>query len=227
MTFFFLTGCLKSKEDLGPNCILRDGYVFGSPALGDNDFAAEFSSYSNKPLDQQSTLWRVIDDTDIFTKFHGFEDLTIRRALNRYSLFNYIHVGEGIRFFQDGRRPVSLHKIFSSGKEPIIVERFGPSGLDTDDDDDFDDEKETTMDSVRSIGRKVRDIFENNPLERKEGNPLDFVESLLPTFFRNHLPARYFEVLEKSRKYFDDEKKITFNNNPTISLDPKIDLSKL
>ncbi|RHZ86973.1 hypothetical protein Glove_41g108 [Diversispora epigaea] len=120
----FFARCLKSPKDLGPNCILKDGYVFGSPALGDKEFAAEFASYSNSPFDQQSILWRVIDDTDIITRIHGFEDSSILRVINKRSILNYVHVGEGIRFFQDGKRPESSKKIFSSGKEPVIIERF-------------------------------------------------------------------------------------------------------
>ncbi|CAG8438417.1 1589_t:CDS:2 [Diversispora eburnea] len=206
----FFARCLKSPEDLGPNCILRDGYVFGSPALGDNDFAAEFASHSNSPFNQQSILWRVIDDTDIITRMHGFEDSSIRRVINKRSLLNFVHVGEGIRFFQDGKRPESSKKIFSSGKEPVIIERF--------DIEEGEEEKilNKEIEMMRSVASKIdhaKNIFLDKPFEHMEGSPLIYIEKLLPVFFRNHLPARYFEAMQKARKYFDGQNEIRIKEN--------------
>src|SRR5204863_3467072 len=114
----------KSPDDLGPNCVLRDGYMFGSPSVGDADFAAEFASYTNRPYDRLSTLWRIIDDVDIITKLPpGWDDPSVRRLVDKSSILNYAHVGEGIRFFQNGKKPVSTRNLFSSGKEPVIIDR--------------------------------------------------------------------------------------------------------
>ncbi|GBC06695.1 hypothetical protein RclHR1_00070062 [Rhizophagus clarus] len=194
----FYTRLIKSPGDLGPNCILRDGYMFGSPSVGDADFAAEFASYSNTPYDRQSTLWRIIDDTDIITKLPpGWADPSVRRVIDKNSVLNYAHVGEGIRFFQDGRRPISTRNLFSSAKEPVILEHsnnnsfnfFGWPRSHTHDDDD-----NTSSHSSKNVFQEYK---------HKEGSPLAIVEKLLPNFFKNHLPARYFAVMQKSRKYFD------------------------
>uniref|UniRef100_A0A1D1ZB98 Phospholipase A1-II 1 n=1 Tax=Anthurium amnicola TaxID=1678845 RepID=A0A1D1ZB98_9ARAE len=213
----FYSRLIKSPGDLGPNCILRDGYMFGSPSVGDADFAAEFASYSNSPYDRQGTLWRIIDDSDIITKLPpGWDDPSVRRVIDKSSVLNYAHIGEGIRFFQDGSRPASTRNLFSSGKEPIIVERdnekyslFGWRKLktrDNDTDDDSDNEKET---SHLSKGDKFKEY------KHKPGSPLRLVEKLLPTPFRNHLPARYFSVMQRSRKYFDGTTTTTVDDEDT------------
>ena len=41
---------------------------------------------------------------------------------------NYVHVGEGIRFFQNGARPAVTSNFFSSVKELIIIQR-GPDNI--------------------------------------------------------------------------------------------------
>ncbi|CAB4376188.1 unnamed protein product [Rhizophagus irregularis] len=206
----FYTRLIKSPGDLGPNCILRDGYMFGSPSIGDADFAAEFASYTNSPYDRHNTLWRIIDDTDIITKLPpGWSDPSVRRVINKSSILNYAHVGEGIRFFQDGSRPSSTKNLFSSGKEPIIIERasdnlsfigwtrsnvnelFGWAKLNMNDDGEDNVEK----------SHSSKNVFQE--YKHKEGSPLAIIEKLMPTFFKNHLPARYFSVMQRSRKYFD------------------------
>lgn len=190
----FLTGCLKSKEDLGPNCILRDGYVFGSPSVGDNDFASEFANYLNSPFNRQSTLWRVIDDSDIISKLHGFKDLAIRQVLDRYNLLNYVHVGEEIQFFQDGRRPKSSQRVFSLDKELTLFERLG--SVDGDNDHDHD------------LGDKSHEMVTNEKVE----NFVERVERFIPSLIKNHFPPRYFEAMQKAKKYFDKEKNDTLTN---------------
>jgi hypothetical protein len=205
----FYTRLIKSPGDLGPNCILRDGYMFGSPSIGDADFAAEFASHSNSPYDRQSTLWRIIDDVDIITKLPpGWADPSVRRVIDKSSILNYAHVGEGIRFYQDGRRPACTRNLFSSGKEPIIIERSNDSwnffgwtksivrGEKKDDDDGIS-------------SHSSKEVFKE--YKHKEGSPLAIVEKLLPTFFKNHLPARYFAAMQKSRKYFDNLHSVTVN----------------
>lgn len=190
----FYARLLKSTNDLGPNCILRDGYMFGSPSVGDADFAAEFASYANTPYDRQSTLWRIIDDKDIITRMPpGWNDPTIRRLVNRNSILNYAHVGEGIQFFQNGAKPTPTKNLFSSGKTPVIID------LASENKNNFGHEK----------GKKYtlrKDVFhDREEYKQLTGSPLIFIEKLLPTFFRDHLPARYFSVLQKARKYFDDD----------------------
>jgi hypothetical protein len=52
---------LKCPEDIAPHCQVRDAYVIGLPAVGDNDFASIFASYSNAPVSRTSQLWRIIN----------------------------------------------------------------------------------------------------------------------------------------------------------------------
>ncbi|CAI2185056.1 18019_t:CDS:2 [Funneliformis geosporum] len=198
----FYARLLKSTNDLGPNCILRDGYMFGSPSVGDADFAAEFASYANTPYDRQSTLWRIIDDKDIITKIPpGWNDPTIRRLVNRNSILNYAHIGEGIRFFQSGAEPAPTKNLFSSGKTPVIID-LGP---------------ENNNNFGKGEGKKYmlrKDVFHGREkFEQLTGSPLVMIENLLPTFFRDHLPARYFSVLQKARRYFDDDIVVEEDNN--------------
>lgn len=68
---------LKSPEDLGDRLTLRDAYIIGTPAVGDSDFASTFASYSNLPVTRSSTLWRIINKSDIFCRLPpGYDSRT-------------------------------------------------------------------------------------------------------------------------------------------------------
>ncbi|CAG8616323.1 13615_t:CDS:2, partial [Ambispora gerdemannii] len=209
LSTLFYARLLNSPADLGPNCILRDGYMYGTPAIGDADFAAEFSALSNTPFDRQNTLWRIIDDTDIITKLPpGFDDLTFRRFINKLSVLNYAHVGEGIRFFQDGRPPVSTCNLFENSRTAVFVQRK-PEGylsklfrLNRTNHADDDATREYHR-RRRANGEKwysKKDVFSQKPkYEHEIGSPLIWIENILPTFFSNHLPIRYFEAMQRAR----------------------------
>jgi len=84
----------------------RDAYVFGTPCIGDETFAAKFASFCNIPSNRFNTLWRVVDDKDIVCRIPlGFDDPQILQYVDKNYIFNYAHIGEVIRLFQDGRRP--------------------------------------------------------------------------------------------------------------------------
>ncbi|CAG8627276.1 10767_t:CDS:2 [Paraglomus brasilianum] len=218
----FYSRLLLSPKDLGPNAILRDAYLIGTPAVGDSDFAAQFAAHSSRPYDRHNTLWRIIDDIDIITKLPpGFNNPYISQHISKNNILNYAHVGEGIRFFQDGRLPQATRNVFTSGNEAVIVEKaksngFALKGLFTFNSlwngikeplngisgDDADDD-----DHVKRRLRNLRDIADGKPFVHKPESPLCLVEKVLPTFFRNHLPARYFQAMQRARVYFDEDAK--------------------
>ncbi|CAG8587688.1 632_t:CDS:2 [Paraglomus occultum] len=215
----FYSRLLLSPEDLGPNAILRDAYLFGTPAVGDSDFAAQFAAHSSRPHDRHNTLWRIIDDIDIITKLPpGFNNPYVSRYISKNNILNYAHVGEGIRFFQDGRLPEATKNLFSSGNEAVIVEKNSNFALkdlftfnslwngfkvqNNDNADEADDE-----DHVKMRLRNVRNATKGMPFVHKKGSPLIWIEKLLPVFFRNHLPARYFQVMQRARVYFEEDTK--------------------
>ncbi|KAG9288953.1 hypothetical protein G9A89_019575 [Geosiphon pyriformis] len=212
----FYSRLLQSPSDLDENCILRDGYLFGTPAIGDADFAAHFAAAANDPFDRPNMLWRVINDTDIITKLPpGYEDPSIRRFINKMNLLNYAHVGEGMRFFRDGRKPVSTWDSFDNAIEPVVVQRkrrnyslysmFGWNSLDSEGKvADSETESKFCRNGKPWFSRK--DVFRTEPnYKHPVGSPLIWIERVLPTFFRNHLPIRYFEAMQRARIYFDNE----------------------
>ncbi|KAG2215224.1 hypothetical protein INT46_006627 [Mucor plumbeus] len=68
---------LKSPSDLGRQLVLRDAYVIGTPAVGDSDFASTFASHSNQPVTRVSTLFRIINKSDIFSRLPpGYDSKT-------------------------------------------------------------------------------------------------------------------------------------------------------
>lgn len=68
---------LKSPSDLGRRLVLRDAYVIGTPAVGDSDFASTFASHSNQPVTRASTLFRIINKSDIFSRLPpGYDSKT-------------------------------------------------------------------------------------------------------------------------------------------------------
>ncbi len=184
--------------------------MFGSPYVGDADFASEFSSYSNTPYDRQSTLWRIIDDTDIITKIPpGWSDPSFRRYVKKSSIMNYVHIGEGIRFHHNGTEP-TITNICPSGKGPIIIQRG--------------------LDSVNILGNDVnetksrlkKDVFHGKE-EFKHMTPLAWIEKIIPTFFRNHFPCRYFSVMQKARIYFDNDMIIVEGDSECVQNSTNID----
>jgi hypothetical protein len=59
---------LKCPQDLSRRLVLRDAYIIGTPAVGDSDFASTFSSHTNQPVTRSSTMFRIINKSDIFCR---------------------------------------------------------------------------------------------------------------------------------------------------------------
>ncbi|CAG8534540.1 6728_t:CDS:2 [Acaulospora morrowiae] len=202
----FFSRCLKSPEDLGPNCILRDGYLYGCPAVGNSSFASLFSSYSNQPFDRSSTLWRVVNDTDIVAHLSGFEDITMSQVLANHSILDYTHVGEEIRFFRSGARPRCTKDVLPPINEHVLVKnnefgffKFGKAVV----------ENLFYGNPLKKLG----ELFYSEPFTQPSKyvtslwqgashNPLKYVEMMLPIFYRNHIPAEYFRAMQNARRYF-------------------------
>uniref|UniRef100_A0A1D1YQ16 Phospholipase A1-IIgamma n=1 Tax=Anthurium amnicola TaxID=1678845 RepID=A0A1D1YQ16_9ARAE len=102
----FYSRLMCSPADLPDGCILRDAYVYGTPCIGNSQYAVEFASNCNTPSSRFNTLWRVICDQDMVCRVPiGFDDPDLLRFAGENYLFDYTHVGEAVRFFQDGRKP--------------------------------------------------------------------------------------------------------------------------
>lgn len=117
----------KCPEDLGKQVILRDAYCFGTPATGDTDFAAGYSSSVSIPYDNPKTLWRIINDHDLICRvpfsLQTFRDGGVgklklpSKVFKNDTLLAYTPIGVGIRVFADGRRPTG----FSPTADPLRV----------------------------------------------------------------------------------------------------------
>ncbi|GBC06287.1 hypothetical protein RclHR1_06740003 [Rhizophagus clarus] len=200
---------LKSSQSLGTHCLLRDGTAFASPSIGDSDFSAEFSSINNKhsdslseissinnkPFDEYKTLWRIVCDNDIVPRVPiGHHHPKLQRYAKKVHIMNYFHVGNEVRFYQDGSTPSSMNNIFTDDKELIFIEK----GLSWKDwrslfglYDPFDytkHDKKATFDSKLDDKLYSYEKFLIGPLSP----------------FRNHMSHRYFAALEKSREFFDN-----------------------
>lgn len=92
---------LASESDLGPDLKLKDCYVFGTPRLGDGDFASAFEHNLATPLDRANILWRVRDHVDLVCSVPpGVTDAeSLRGTVSSSSLLNYAHLGPEIRVF--------------------------------------------------------------------------------------------------------------------------------
>ncbi|KAF7722573.1 hypothetical protein EC973_002963 [Apophysomyces ossiformis] len=103
----FFARLLKCPEDL-ENCQLRDCYTFGSPAVGDSEFASIFSSYTLAPLSRSSTLWRVVNNKDVVCKIPLAKNKkTAGFYMKKTNFFNYFHVGHAVVLDADSsERPI-------------------------------------------------------------------------------------------------------------------------
>ncbi|RHZ83102.1 hypothetical protein Glove_99g384 [Diversispora epigaea] len=101
----FYARLIKIQSSL-KKIVVRDAIVFGSPALGDFDFATSFHGILNLELNEHRTLWRIIDDNDIVARLpprHLFR--RSRQYVTKEDVMNYYTIGNEMQFFQDGRKP--------------------------------------------------------------------------------------------------------------------------
>jgi hypothetical protein len=103
---------------------------------------------------------------------------------------NYYHVGDEVRFYQDGSQPASMRDIFNENEELMFIEH----GLEW------------------SGWRSIFGFFDpldykkrgkKSPYNVKYDTKLYRSESYMLPLFRNHMTHRYFVAMEKSRKFFE------------------------
>ncbi|KAG0747606.1 hypothetical protein G6F57_002919 [Rhizopus arrhizus] len=196
---------LKCPGDIEPYCTLRDCYMFGTPAVGDSDFASEFASYSNLPLNRTSTLWRVINKSDLICHLPpGYNSPTIGHYAPRTDFFNYSHVGHAVQITHPILNPkplkaypshyeTNLNVILSSGRwtkpwsHTAAKQELKHST-------DKKSKYAKTSDTYYSAWTKYG-------VDQLGLDPISFIESLYPFFMRDHLPIHYFNGLERAREH--------------------------
>ncbi|RIB07146.1 Alpha/Beta hydrolase protein [Gigaspora rosea] len=182
----FYAWLMKTPTMLNENCILRDAFTFASPPCGDNDFATEFSSLINNSENNGKYLWRIITNDDLIPQTPPtFDNQNIQRFTKRVEILNNSHIGNEVRFFHDGRKPISKQQNLFENNNLLLLDQ----GL------KFNELKTTLLENGDSS--KLQKLI-TRPLRK-----LDLIEKSIPNCFLNHKSYRYFEVLEKSRRYFD------------------------
>ncbi|CAG8555388.1 10006_t:CDS:2 [Diversispora eburnea] len=112
MATMFYARCINSPNDLGEHCVLRDAYTFGSPSVENSEFAKTYMSALDKGDEVSNTLWRIVNDDDIMCKLPiGFYH---SGSIGKYNSLDNIHIGEAIRFYQNGSKPTLI-------KNPLIT----------------------------------------------------------------------------------------------------------
>ncbi|KAI8337028.1 Alpha/Beta hydrolase protein [Chlamydoabsidia padenii] len=122
---------LKCPEDLKDQLELRDAYVIGTPAVGDDSFASMFASHCNTPVHRRSTLWRVVNKQDLICRLPvGYDNRIFGRFVSKWDFFNYAHVGHEILIPKNSARPLRTKsssyqspghiRIVATGDKPII-----------------------------------------------------------------------------------------------------------
>ncbi|CAG8640487.1 10004_t:CDS:2, partial [Scutellospora calospora] len=169
----FYSWLMKSPTNLDENCILRDAFTFASPACVDNEFATQFSLLSNDPLNYGKNLWRIITDNDIIPRIPPtFDNQLLRRFTRRINVLNNSHIGNEVRFFHDGRKPISKQQHLFRNNELL------KHGLKL-------NEFNTIM--------EISDSLNLQNLISRPQRRLEFVEKSIPDCFLNHKSYRYFE----------------------------------
>ncbi|SCV69560.1 BQ2448_2580 [Microbotryum intermedium] len=91
----FYTRLLRVPADLGPKIALKDCYLYGTPRLGDAQFAAKFEESTTTPINRPNIMWRVKNNRDIVTRIPpGFARPEAAGMLGTSaSVLNYAHTG--------------------------------------------------------------------------------------------------------------------------------------
>ncbi|KAI8066287.1 Alpha/Beta hydrolase protein [Gilbertella persicaria] len=196
---------LKCPQDLSDRLVLRDCYIIGTPAVGDSDFASNFSSHTNLPVTRSSTLWRIINKSDIFSRLPpGYDSKTCGHFISENDFFNYSHIGHTIHITREWHtKPL---KSYPSSYQPpmqvnIVMRHQQP---------------------VRNHKKLLARQYENLPLPNlpkwatliknswvqrylPHGNPIYFIEKMYPFFLMDHMPSQYFHGLQRARLYYEKE----------------------
>ncbi|KAI9028974.1 hypothetical protein CLU79DRAFT_884852 [Phycomyces nitens] len=204
---------LKAPEDLPSTlCTLRDCYVIGSPAVGDNEFASSFASFSNSSATRNSTLWRIINQNDIVCRLPpGYNSQTIGNFSSRSDFFNYCHVGIGIRLKpKDKNNPISMCPSSYQPAMKATVRTQGYSSKIKPKDPVVDYPGIDTIDDLppwvasilnqRHIKAKI-----DNWLSNHNRNLLQAIEYLYPQFLQDHIPHNYQKSLETAKRFYQEQ----------------------
>ncbi|GAA6052174.1 hypothetical protein JCM3770_001255 [Rhodotorula araucariae] len=174
---------LRSESDVGPDLDLRDCYVYGTPRLGDGDFASAFEQTLVTPLDRKNILWRVRNNLDIVTVVPpGLADNeSMRSAMASGSVLNYAWLGAAVRL-RPARMP--FHPPYYG------LERVGAfhEAVDVQVVDDQTESVETQAQVAQAAETLKGQYFKFNPLAT--------LISLLPSPLYNHFPASYLNHLD-------------------------------
>ncbi|KAI9277390.1 Alpha/Beta hydrolase protein [Sporodiniella umbellata] len=196
---------LKCPEDIEPYCTLRDCYVIGTPAVGDSEFASYFASYSNMPLSRTSTLWRVINQSDIICRVPpGYNSSTVGHYAPTTDFFNYSHVGHAIQITHPilSSKPIKAYpSSYESNLEVVLSSgnwksnwSHGMAQKEYKHANKQENKYARTEDASYSAWTKAT-------LNRFGMDPISFIESFYPFFIRDHIPIHYFNGLERARQY--------------------------
>ncbi|KAF7721244.1 hypothetical protein EC973_005007 [Apophysomyces ossiformis] len=176
---------LKCPQDL-ESCDLRDCYTFGSPAVGDSEFASTFSSYGLSPLGRSSTLWRVINNKDVVSKVPlAKTNRAIGQYISKTDLFNYFHVGHAIKLGHSEEEPIQEQP---SVYRPTTDVRFECGAWEP-----------PTVSSAQSDDMSFKD---------EQNFVLSVLERLYPSFYRlmpasfmDHSCEGYLRKLQRAQRY--------------------------
>ncbi|GAA5968429.1 hypothetical protein JCM11641_007633 [Rhodosporidiobolus odoratus] len=189
---------LRSPQDLGPDLELRDCYSFGTPRLGDGDFATAFEQTLVTPLDRPNILWRVANSSDIVTKVPpGFADQeSARTTLPSLSVLNYAYLGACVRLFPSffpHKAPyyrVEQLGAFHEATHVEVVDVAPPSNGERNGGD--------------WAGWRKRSARWRSVDESQGANPLRWIMSLLlPQPLYAHFPADYLQHLNNLETTFE------------------------
>ncbi|CAG8510910.1 1022_t:CDS:2 [Acaulospora morrowiae] len=182
-----------SPDSVGENVNLRGTYLFACPYVGDNDFAAHYKFLENQPKNATKNLWRIINDSDVVPRLApGFHSSTLSHYLTKIDLFNFIGIGDEVKFFQDGGEPTSKRNLYIPKPETLIFpnQNFNfPRMI-------------SFLGLTETNDRTFLENFKNFFKFRKDEGILP-VDRFIPLPFLNHFTYRHFVVMEKARKYWD------------------------
>ncbi|KAI8881910.1 alpha/beta-hydrolase [Backusella circina FSU 941] len=191
---------LKCPEDLQGRLVLRDAYVIGTPAIGDSDFASTFSSFTNMPVTRHSTLWRIINQSDIFCRLPpGYDSKTCGHYLSESDFFNYSHIGHAIQITHNWEtQPL---KSYPSSYQPPLQVNITTSG--SNHKGKAPAPLKLDQEELPVLPAWAHRFILNRPWFTKR-NPIYVIEKLYPFFLMDHIPSQYFYGLQRARVYYEE-----------------------
>ncbi|KAK4057505.1 hypothetical protein OIO90_001574 [Microbotryomycetes sp. JL221] len=175
MASLFYNRLMHEPQDLGNNIVLRDAYVYGTPRLGDDLFAAKFDQTCLSPRDRPNIMWRVVNNADIVCRVPpGFSDKDSNKStMGSSSLVNFAHLGVPFNLVPWFRPYYFVKERFFRSNTRVVVVKDGEQGHD-------------------NVGR-----FDSIAQDR---NIVSWIMALTtPAFLYDHAPASYAQHLNKIR----------------------------